>query len=106
MAWEERSGSRYYYRSVREGKRVRKEYVGAGEAAELAAHADDTLRSVRELEAAEGRAEVERLAELAAPVAQLCEMAEILARAELVASGYHRHKGQWRFRRERSKADT
>ena len=91
---------------MREGKRVRKEYVGAGEAAELAAHADETLRSVRELEAAEGRAELEHLAELAAPVAQLCEMVEVLARAELVASGYHRHKGQWRFRRERSKADT
>ena len=106
MAWEERSGSRYYYRSVREGKRVRKEYVGAGEGAELAAQADQTMRRIRELEAAEGRAEVERLAELVAPVARLCEMAEVLARAELVASGFYRHKGQWRFRRERSETDA
>jgi hypothetical protein len=106
MAWEERSGSRYYYRSLREGKRVRKEYVGAGEGAELAAHADEAMRSIRELEAAEGRTELERLAELVAPVAQLCEMAEVLARAELVASGYHRRKGQWRLRRERSKTDA
>ena len=106
MAWEERRGSRYYYRSVRVGERVRKEYVGAGEAAELAAHADETLRSIRESKAAEGRAEVERLAELAAPGAELCEMAGVLARAELVVAGYHRHKGQWRFRRERSETDA
>ena len=77
MAWEERRGSRYYYRSVRVGERVRKEYVGAGEAAELAA-----------------------------PGAELCEMVGVLARAELVVAGYHRHKGQWRFRRERSETDA
>ena len=106
MAWEGRRGSRYYYRSVRDGERVRKEYVGAGAVAELAAHADETLRSIRESEAAEGRAEVERLADLAAPGAELCEMAGVLARAELVVAGYHRHKGQWRFRRERSEPNA
>jgi hypothetical protein len=106
VAWEERRGSLYYYRSMRDGKRVRKEYVGAGEVAEALAHADETIRRIRELEVAEGRAELECLMELAAPVAQLCEMVEVLARAELVAAGYYRHKGQWRFRRERSEADT
>ena len=106
MAWEERRGNRYYYRSVRDGKRVRKEYVGAGEVTEALARADEAIRRIRELEAAERRAEVERLAQLDAPVAQLCEMVEVLARAELVVAGYYRHKGQWRFRRERSEPDA
>jgi hypothetical protein len=30
---------------------------------------------------------------------ELCEAADILAVAQLVAAGYHRHKGQWRMRR-------
>ena len=44
--------------------------------------------------------ELERLEALAAPVLELCEAAEVLARAHLIAGGYHRHKGEWR--RERS----
>ena len=37
MGWEERHGHQYYYRSVREGKRVRKEYVGGEALCQLAA---------------------------------------------------------------------
>jgi hypothetical protein len=38
---------------------------------------------------------------LAAPVEELCEASEGIARAVLVASGYHRHnRGEWRKRRE------
>jgi hypothetical protein len=42
MAWEARGGRSYYYyyRSIRDGERVRKEYVGTGEPAEAIAHAD------------------------------------------------------------------
>jgi hypothetical protein len=37
---------------------------------------------------------------LTAPVEELCEGVEILARAALLASGYHRHnRGEWRKRR-------
>jgi hypothetical protein len=36
MPWKTRKGSRYYYRSTRDGDRVRTEYVGSGPAAELA----------------------------------------------------------------------
>ncbi len=97
MGWETRErGGRYYYRSVRDGGRVRKEYVGAGEIAEAVAHADETIRRVRELERARCRAEAERLEVLTAPVEELSEAAGILARAHLIAGGYHRHKGEWR----------
>jgi hypothetical protein len=38
---------------------------------------------------------------LSAPVEELCDAAEVIARAVLVASGYRRHnRGEWRKRRE------
>ena len=102
MGWETRErGGRYYYRSVRAGEEVRKEYVGAGEIAEAVAHADGMMRRARELELARKVAEVERLEGLAAPARELDETAEILIRAHLLAAGWHRHKGEWRMRRGR-----
>ncbi len=101
MAWEERRGNRYYYQSERdEGGRVVKRYVGAGEIAELVAHADETRRRAREAERARGREELERLEVLAAPVLELHEAAEILTHAHLIAAGCHRHKGEWRHERD------
>jgi hypothetical protein len=103
MAWEERGrGGRYYYRSVRDGERVRKEYVGSGELAEILARGDALIRHQRAEERDRERAEVERLETLAAPVMDLDEAANVLVRAELVAAGYHRHRGQWRLRRGRN----
>ena len=101
MAWERRGGRAYYYRSVRDGERVKKEYLGTGEIAEALARSDETIRRVRELGRARERAEVERLEDLAAPARELDEVAEVLARAHLVAAGYRRRKGEWRMRRGR-----
>ena len=96
MAWERRGGQAYYYRSVRDGSRVKQEYLGAGEVAEAIARSDETIRRAREQERARGRAEAERLDALAAPVLQIDEAADALLRAALVAAGFHRHKGVWR----------
>ena len=102
MGWEPRErGGLYYTRSRREGGRVVREYVGAGEIAEALARADGTIRRARRLERTRGRAEVERLEALAAPARELDEAAEVLVRAHLLAAGWHRHKGEWRMRRGR-----
>jgi hypothetical protein len=102
MAWERRErGERYYTRSRKEGGRVVREYVGGGRLGELAARTDAEVRERRKKEIAEGRAEVRRMEQLVAPVVELCEVAEVLAGAHLVAAGCHRHKGEWRRRRER-----
>src|SRR3712207_8959817 len=46
------------------------------------------------------REERERLDALTAPIEELCEATETIARAALVASGYHQHnRGEWRKRR-------
>jgi hypothetical protein len=100
VGWEERGGKLYYYRSVRDGKRVNKEYVGRGELAEAFAHADEAIRRAHELGRVREREERERLEDLAAPALEVGEAATVLARASLVALGYHEHHGEWRRRRE------
>jgi hypothetical protein len=99
MAWERRGESLYYYRSVREGEKVRKEYVGRGEIAEALAHADETIRRSRAERIRREDEELERVRLLVSCADELHETAEALARAEMVAAGYHRHKGEWRRRK-------
>ena len=102
MAWEERRGRPYYYRSVREGKRVRKEYGGGGALGQLAAQLDELNRLQREEEEASCKEERERLERNAGFLQELEEAAEILIRAQLLAAGFHKRKGEWRRIRERS----
>lgn len=102
MGWEQRRGRLYYYRSVRQGKRVRKEYVGGGTLGQLAAELDELERLQREEEEASWREERERLQRSAAFLQELEEAAEVLIRAQLLVSGFHKRKGEWRRLRERS----
>jgi hypothetical protein len=99
--WERRErGGPYYTRSRKEGGRVVREYVGGGVLGEIAHLEDESERRRREEEASSWKEERERLACLLAPVDELCEAAEVLARAALLAAGYRRHnRGEWRKRR-------
>ena len=99
MAWERRGGNLYYYQAEREDGRVRKRYIGAGEAAELVAHADATIRKTRTERRERARAEIEEAEGLASMADELNDAAEILARAEMLAAGYHERKGEWRMKR-------
>jgi hypothetical protein len=93
---ERRDGRLYYYRSVRDGEKVRKVYVRAGEFARICSETDILRRSSRRARREQERAELERLEALIAPVLELSEAAEVLAHAHLIAAGYHRHKGEYR----------
>jgi len=101
MGWEQRErGGLYYTRSKKVNGRVVREYVGTGPLAELIAQKDALERRRHEEEATAWAAEKERLEALEAPVVELCEITEALARATLVARGYRQHKrGEWRRRR-------
>ncbi len=101
MGWEPRErGGLYYTRSRKVDGRVVREYVGTGPMAELAAEADARERRRREEEAEAWREERERMEALEAPIEELCEAAEVIARAALIASGYRQHhRGEWRKRR-------
>jgi hypothetical protein len=98
MALEKRDGNLYYYRSVRRGRggEVRKGYMGSGELARIAHERDVMNRAADEHRRQEERRELERLESLVAPVLEIAEAAEVPARAHLMASGCHRHKGEWR----------
>lgn len=100
--WERRKrGGLYYTTSSKEDGRVVREYVGTGPFAEQIAEADALFRRFREQEAQAQKKEREHLEAIVAPVEELCEAAEILARATLLAAGYHRHnRGEWRKKRE------
>ena len=99
MAWERRGDGVYYYQSERQGWRVRKRYIGNGELAHIIAHAEETRRRVRAERKAKERGELDEARSLASAGNELYEAVEVLAMAKLVASGYHRHKGEWRMRR-------
>ena len=100
--WEKRErGGLYYTRSRKVNGKVVREYVGGGPVGKIAALEDEYERRRREEEAVFWKEEREHLEALAAPVEEMCETSEVIARAVLVASGYHRHnRGEWRKRRE------
>jgi hypothetical protein len=96
---EKRNGHVYYYRSRRDGEKVRKVYVGAGDFAHVAAQLDEAERLRREEETTRWRKEKRRLEASAAFLEELEEAAEILARAKLLVAGFHKRKGEWRRQR-------
>jgi hypothetical protein len=63
------------------------------------AHAEETIRCHRQEQAARDMAQLEEMQSLASSADEVDEAAQTLAVAELVAAGYHRHKGQWRLKR-------
>jgi hypothetical protein len=108
MAWQVVDARKYYYQHRRVGGRPRTVYVGAAgsPAAELAAAADHLRRLGREAAARERHAERERLRGAEAPLLQLCQVADALTRAALLAAGFRQHaRGAWRRCRETERAE-
>ena len=104
MAWETRSGRKYAYRSFRDAHgRVRKEYLGRGDAAVEAETMRSGARAARKAEAA-------AVLELAAAVTPLDQLGEeldagvdALVAAVLRSKGFRQHKGSWRKQRGENK---
>ena len=93
----------YYYRSVRVNGKPRRQYVGSGRLAELCEEADTLAREKRERRKAQVVAALPTADALDADLEAVSRLAEMLARAALVAAGCHQHKrGEWRRKRERS----
>lgn len=100
MAWETRGNGVYYYRKRRVGRRVVSEYVGAGLLGALAAEADAVERAKRQDRQAQYRADRQRHGELDRCILRACDVVRDAATEALHAAGFHRHKGQWRRKRD------
>lgn len=100
MAWEERKGRRYYYRKVRKGGRVFSVYEGGGIGGTLAEQGDAQAKQTRKRETRTLRAELARQDAIDAKIDEAWRDAEQVAREALEAAGYHRHKRQWRLKRD------
>jgi hypothetical protein len=100
MAWDKTG--RYYSRSRKVNGRVVREYVGSGRVAELAARLDAIAREKRRSESSALRHEKAELEALEADVQAFSDMTDVLARAALLAAGFHQHRrGDWRKRRDK-----
>ena len=95
MGWETRErGTSYYTRSKWVDGRVVREYVGTGLLGEIGALDHELKRLQKEETVAYWKEELERLERNAAFLQELEEVAEILTRAHLLASGCHKRKGE------------
>jgi hypothetical protein len=103
MAWEKRRKSSYYYKSRREGKKVRRTYMGHGPEAQLSAQLDVERRQQRQAERTEWVDFVARVQEADAALENLSRHCRLLAAAVLLTQGFHSHNGQWRRYRVRKR---
>src|SRR5262249_31812668 len=100
MAWVQQGHQRYFYRSIRFGRRTTRVYLGSGAAAEEAAAATGRGRSGRRAQAAALRGDARRHAAAAAPLDEFCELTDLVMKATLIGRGFHQHcRGHWRRRR-------
>jgi hypothetical protein len=102
MGWEKRRNNcQYFYAAVREGNRVRKVYLGAGEAGRRAA---ETIQAARAVLAEAKRARAEKWRAVDDLVLDLDEFGAAIDRlltCELIGNGWKRHHRSWRRKRAR-----
>lgn len=98
MSWETRHGrGRYYTRSIRQGGRIVREYLGTGKWGEYWALVDEEARANRQIDRAMARSDQEALEELDQRMAVYACRVEREAHATLESAGYRRHqRGEWR----------
>ena len=104
MGWQTIGSGQYYTRSVREGGKVRREYVGSGSLAVLAAYADAQAREEKAKKRAEQQQAREAEDEETRVMRWYCRAVEGVLRSELTAAGYHQHdRGEWRKKKTAEK---
>lgn len=100
MPWEIRGGRRYFYRKERRGGRVFSVYEGGGIAGVLAERQEVSERETKTQAREKFRREMARQDLIDARIDRAWEVASALAAEALEEAGYHRHKRQWRLKRD------
>ena len=99
MAWEQRGRRFYYYLKKREGVRVRSIYFGRGDGAHsFAETAAEVWEEENQLRASK-RARIDAEAASDRVLTDSEHKLMALVSDALCAAGYHKHKGQWRKKR-------
>lgn len=101
MGWKTINGRQYYYRSEREGGRVRSEYIGTGRLAQLCSGFDATNRQDREDRRFVERHFRDQTNEVFKAIDELIGEARRAVADVLTAAGFHQHKRQWRRKRDK-----
>jgi hypothetical protein len=99
MGWKSINGRRYFYKSEREGGRVKSTYFGAGEVSSLMAQWFALERLERAAQRERMREEREEADAEERAVSGWFDDVQAVADAAMVAAGFHKHKGQWRRKR-------
>jgi hypothetical protein len=89
----------YWYRSVREGKRVRTEYIGK-DALGLVAACDNERQQELQRQRSELQALLAQEGSGDKAVDAIVAQLNAAQSAALTASGYHKHSGTWRKKRQ------
>jgi hypothetical protein len=107
MSWERRGQRRYFYAARKVNGKVKKTYLGRGEAAEIASAMLPLRRAERHLRQARRRREEDRWRAAETLLTELIQLSQTLTRATLHRAGYHQHaRGPWRKRRRAKGAET
>jgi hypothetical protein len=107
MSWHKRqSGVRYYYRTMREGPKTTKVYIGRGPRAQEAARLDESKQQNRLAAREAWQAEQLRTAPVEAAQRELRAAIDVLVKAELLVAGYYLHHGIWRRRGNHGRSDA
>ena len=99
MAWEERNGRLYFYRKVWKDGRCFSVYEGAGIVGHLAEERDREEREEARRTSVNLRAELAAFDKVDAMIDAEWLTVKAAAEEALEAAGYHRHKRQWRLKR-------
>jgi hypothetical protein len=99
MGWKTINGRRYFYKSEREGGRVKSTYFGAGESGSIMAEWIALERLERSEERERLREDREESGAAERAISDWFDGVQAVADAAMVAAGFHKVKGQWRRRR-------
>lgn len=103
MAWETRGNNRYYYQKKRVAGKVVSEYVGRGVMAREIALMDLEEKKERYDRNRVMRQQEEEFGLFNQQVVQLSSLVKGAVEIYFIVSGFHKHKGQWRRRRDVNK---
>lgn len=100
MGWEKRGNQSYYYHKKRRDGQTVSTYAGRGVLTQLQVQIIENEQRVRQAEREELRRMQQADREINRQLAEAEKTLRLLTDARFYTEGFHKHKGQWRKRRD------